>query len=490
MSKKRESTANFPLVGSKKGGGGGFKSKKTFFFKNWEHKSETGEVFLRYGVDLDEKFEDFEEIWTFPSLKNKNLDEKIKKAIEMLWLLAGVSYYKAHLAEKIEFANENFAQITKNQAEFIETVWYNGLGEFFFVNKLKPKRVLVPFARDFEDLKPKTPSAPFSKGEPNPQKQFLLPLGGGKDSLTSILLLGKAKVNFTTWTVNQTSKLALQIQEINKNHVAIKRKICPNLIKLNQNKEIYNGHVPVTMILSAAGVVSALAGGFSGLVLSNEHSASFGNVKIDRFEVNHQWSKSWEAEKAFSSYVKENICADFAYFSLLRNLTEAQIVKIFVELGWERFKTLFSSCNRNFHLPKASEKSTTPLAPLIKGEKSKKELFWCCDCPKCAFVWAILSPLVKKEDLISVFGENLFEKDALRNEFEALMGKTGTIKPLECVGTPEEVCESLEAAQQSGNWPEIADWVIPKFPKTKIQNEKEPHGIPAGLYERIFKDLA
>ena len=70
---------------------------------------------------------------------------------------------------------------------------------------------------------------------------------------------------------------------------------------------------------------------------------------------------------------------------------------------------------------------------------SKKEPWeWCCNCPKCLFVFTILAPFLYKEKLVDIFGEDLFERKDLLNTFIELIGYS-TNKPFECVGTYSEV---------------------------------------------------
>ena len=63
---------------------------------------------------------------------------------------------------------------------------------------------------------------------------------------------------------------------------------------------------------------------------------------------------------------------------------------------------------------------------------------WCNSCPKCLFVYTILSPFLYKEKLINIFGEDLFEKEELLKTFVELCGY-GETKPFECVGTFKEI---------------------------------------------------
>ena len=100
---------------------------------------------------------------------------------------------------------------------------------------------------------------------------------------------------------------------------------------------------------------------------------------------------------------------------MLRPLSEIQIAMLFSKL--EEYHKVFKSCN--------------------VGSKTEPWR-WCCNCPKCLFVYTILSPFLYKEKLIDIFGEDLFEKEELLNTFIELCGY-GEIKPFECVGTYAEV---------------------------------------------------
>ena len=77
------------------------------------------------------------------------------------------------------------------------------------------------------------------------------------------------------------------------------------------------------------------------------------------------------------------------------------------------------------------------LKAVMFGSKGK-EWIWCCDCAKCLFAYIILSPYLYKDKLVSIFGEDLFEKYRLEQTFLELTGN-GKTKPFDCVGTFEEV---------------------------------------------------
>lgn len=71
------------------------------------------------------------------------------------------------------------------------------------------------------------------------------------------------------------------------------------------------------------------------------------------------------------------------------------------------------------------------LKVVMFGSK-EEEWKWCCKCPKCLFVYTILSPYLYKEKLIDIFGKDLFEEESLLNTFIELTGN-GETKPFECV---------------------------------------------------------
>lgn len=67
----------------------------------------------------------------------------------------------------------------------------------------------------------------------------------------------------------------------------------------------------------------------------------------------------------------------------------------------------------------------------------ENEWNWCQECPKCLFVYIILSPFLYKDELIKIFKKDLYEDKKLLPTFIELLGYAET-KPFECVGTYEE----------------------------------------------------
>jgi hypothetical protein len=93
----------------------------------------------------------------------------------------------------------------------------------------------------------------------------------------------------------------------------------------------------------------------------------------------------------------------------------------------------FTSCNTNFK---------------IQGGTTKR---WCGECPKCAFVFAMLAPFVPKEELVNAFGKNLLADEKLIPLYQELLG-VKNFKPFECVGTPDEMRTALTLAAKNGDY--------------------------------------
>ena len=63
-----------------------------------------------------------------------------------------------------------------------------------------------------------------------------------------------------------------------------------------------------------------------------------------------------------------------------------------------------------------------------------KEDIWCGHCPKCLFVWLILSPFLSQKRLTEIFGRNLADDKEMEKYFSQLFGLEKE-KPFECVGS-------------------------------------------------------
>lgn len=359
------------------------------------------------GVELS-----FTETITLPKTPPQSIDRKLlKKLLEGVHLVLGISYYKCYCAQKVSLPYE----LSKQEADFWNIVYRKGLGEFFYRNKINPAN---------------SPKFPYTKGRKHssfqlPTSNFrgLVGLGGGKDSIIVVELLKQRNFDFATFSVETDIKPKL-IHEVSrligKKHLVIQRKLDEKVY----DNHMYNGHIPVSAIYAFLGLFSSVLYGYKHFIVGNEYSSNFGNLKYRGDSINHQWSKSFEFEKLLQDYINHHISEDIFYFSLLRPFYEIRIAKLFARLGKKYFKH-FSSCNRNF--------STTN--ELVGG-------LWCKECPKCVFTFTLLSAFLPKKKLLAIFRKNLYRDKNVLPLFADTLG-FGAIKPFDCIGTFQEAQTAL-----------------------------------------------
>ena len=393
-------------------------------FNGYELKLEKGEIFFHFGF-TGEKNVDFTEKISFPPTKNIIPEALLKSIFDNLMLILGISYWKLYCPKEIVIES-NF--LTKEQAEFWNTVYTKGLGEFFYKNKID-FRGLVKF--------------PFNENAVSVSVNFprkdrsLLGIGGGKDSIVSAELLKESGKQLDL----VTSGFPIQIEVakvIGGKIINVFRQIDLKLLELNKEKGVYNGHIPVSVYYAFVLLLAAALFDYKYVLAGNEKSANYGNVEYLGEMINHQWSKSEEFEKLFQEYVRKFITPDIEYSSLLRKMTELQVVEKFVK--YPQYFKVFSSCNRNFTLLRSSSDE------FRKGK-------WCWRCPKCLFVFISLAAFLPKQEVLDIFGKNLLEDKNLIPLFEELIG-IRNFKPFECVGTPEEVREALRKIAEKGEFNE------------------------------------
>ncbi|MBI4096336.1 MAG: hypothetical protein HY425_01330 [Candidatus Levybacteria bacterium] len=410
-----------------------------FIFKGYESNLEKGEVLFHFGFH-GEKNIDFTEKISFPSVANKIPQVLLKSLLDNLMLILGISYWKLYCPKEI-IVKDNF--LNKEQAEFWNTVYAKGLGEFFYRNKINFRELInFPYV---EGLKVKSIDFPRSN-------RFLLGIGGGKDSIVVAEMLKKENKEFDVLILD--AKIQQDVAAVmDKRPIVFKRKLDPKLFELNKEEGTYNGHIPVSVVYALLGLMASVFYDYDNFVVGNEKSANYGNVRYLGETINHQWSKSEEFEKLFNNYIGKFITPDITYSSPLRNMTELQVVGEFAK--YPEYFQVFSSCNGNFKILRSAQNDM--------GNK------WCGECPKCLFVFLCLAAFLPKEKILDIFGKNLFEDESLLTLFEELIG-TKNFKPFECVGTPQEVKEALGKIIKKG---EFNDAIIIKHFKEEILDKPE-----------------
>lgn len=351
--------------------------------------------------------------------------EALRRLLDHLAVVVSLSYWKAAAPPVIEL---RFGAWTDEDLAAHAAIVAGGFGEYAWANGLEP------------ELRPQWRLGPgaVARGSAGPAPLTglalgggpLVPVGGGKDSCVTVEALRAAGRAPTLVTVNRYPPIQHVIDASGLPDVALTRRLDPALLELN-GRGARNGHVPATAMVSLCVLAAAVVGGFDAVVMSNERSASEGNVEYRGVWVNHQWSKSAEAEAVLAGLVAR-VTPELTYGSLLRPLSELTITRLFAGTC-ARYLDVFTSCNRNFRLD-----------PARRGDR------WCGECPKCQFVYLALSSAMSRSEVERVFGVDVFERSP-RSGFEQLLG-LAEWKPFECVGEAEECRVALAMAARSPSW--------------------------------------
>ncbi|MBN1969829.1 MAG: hypothetical protein JXR48_14620 [Candidatus Delongbacteria bacterium] len=359
-------------------------------------------------------------------------EDNLKTMAFYLGMIELISYYKAFLSPVISI---KCGKLSESDITFWSNLYLNGLGEFFYINN-------ICFGADlFKIVSSGKQHLPIVVPKSD---KTLIPVGGGKDSIVSLEIL--KNIDSKPFVINSSPSQmrSILISGYKETELLkVDRNLDKKIIELN-NQGFWNGHTPFSAMLAITSSVSALLNGFSNIALSNEFSASEGNIIFNNMVINHQYSKSLEAERAISQYIKYRLSESIHYFSFLRPFYELKIAELFTRYDKHLFS--FRSCN--------------------KGSKSDS---WCGNCPKCLFVASILLPFVGSVKLISIFKKDIFSNKDLLDDFKGLTGLR-ELKPLECVGTINEVKAAISKSirKENGYKPFLIQFFLENFNSQEI----------------------
>ena len=389
----------------------------TFTFERQTVKRENGVLSLAFDFNLDGRYH-FHPTLEIPARYVFDWERIPGEQLQALAFQIGmtelVSYWKIACPKRVVV--KPFS-LTDSQKAFWKKLYYNGLGEFLYLNCIS---VSEDDLMQIESIGNQS----FAKVDLPLEERTLIPIGGGKDSVVTLECL-RNEIPVIPMIVNPrgaTLNCVKTAGYCENDFIVINRTLDPTMLKLNAEGYL-NGHTPFSALLAFIGVLVAFGSRSRYIALSNENSAN--ESTVPGTNINHQYSKSIEFERDFRNYVAENLNDKVQYFSFLRPLSELQIAKLFAQC--EAYHLVFRSCN--------------------VGSKTDS---WCGHCPKCLFTWIILSPFLSREKLIEVFGKDLMADASLQPIFEELNG-TAAVKPFECVGTVEEVRACMDAVNGNRN---------------------------------------
>jgi hypothetical protein len=419
-----------------------------------------GIVRLRYGLDGGPEFEERFELPAPPSWDRVDR-ELIEDLLSLLHWVAGVSYYKTAVPPSVAFDGDAPPAAT---ATLLEALYSEGLGEL---------AVTAHLAHLPRPSFPSSGPRAWSTASSEPRR-VLVPVGGGKDSAVAIEVVRRSGVEVELFAIGTAGAIRRTVAVADLPLLRVTRHIDP-LVREKRLEGALNGHVPVTAIVSCVALLVAALHGHDAVAFANERSASAGNREFDGVEINHQYSKSAQAERLLQDALGE-MTADLQIFSVLRPASELAISRAFARLP--QYHSAFTSCNRIFQLEAARRTET-----------------WCCHCDKCRFVFLILAPFLAPEELRAIFGTDMLDDESQYADFALLTG-TGGHKPFECVGEVEESVAAARLLAGDDRWrnhrvvARLADEVLPRIgaqegdPAVALQLSDE-HTIPPNLVDAV-----
>lgn len=402
-----------------------------FSYKNYEVQDTKSELQITYHFEIP-GLSRFAPTWRFPKKdaapialsENRTLQEMIFS----LGMMELISYWKIACPPKVIVSA---GTLSDDQIRWWKDLYYLGLGEFFYTNGIHADpESFMELTSDRDAYSGQDRPCPASGG-------CLIPIGGGKDSACTIEMLKKSGQPIRTYIINPRGATLKTVEAAGfpmEHSIHARRTLDSRMIELNK-KGYLNGHTPFSALVAFSSLITAYLHRLKYIALSNESSANESTVAGST--VNHQYSKSFKFEQDFHNYEKTYIRSGIHYFSMLRPLSEFQIAKYFA--GATAYHDIFRSCN-----------------------VGSKQDIWCGHCPKCLFVFLILSPFLSHTRLTEIFGADMTNDPSMQEDFEKLAGLHSE-KPFECVGSRDEVnaalCLTIEQMEKTGEpLPYLLDW--------------------------------
>lgn len=390
----------------------------TFIFKDYGYDATDKTAWFEYEHDNGYAFR---ETMRFGAARDDYDAAVLERGLFLTFLLVGTSYWKTFPVRDVVFER---GAIDAWQADFINSVYQEGMSQFAFENNLN---------RD--NLAHFTPTVQDSYSALSYEGEGILSLqSGGKDSLLLARLLDNHELPYLPWYISNGPSHPEVLEKLGESVLLAHRTIDRQALTQALVDGGKNGHVPVTFIVLGYALLQAIISGKKVILAAIAHEGDEPHEWIDDLPVNHQWSKTWQAEQLFAAYVDRYISPDLQVGSPLRHLSELKVAELFVSEAWAKFGHSFSSCNTGNYQQGADN----------------RQLTWCAQCPKCANSYLLFAPFIDKKILDELLGGDLFSRPELVETFKGLLGIDGVMKPFECVGEIDELRAAYHQAIANG----------------------------------------
>lgn len=156
------------------------------------------------------------------------------------------------------------------------------------------------------------------------------------------------------------------------------------------------------------------------IVLANDKSSNEANVVHQGRSVNHQSAKGNEYIRRFNDFLSRK-GLPFRYISICEESYSIAAVEQLARWNQNSLKEL-TCCN--------------------EAQWSLDAERWCCNCPKCAFSYALIEASTSRNFAIGAVGKDLLSQHNLREVWQRLYDPEQE-KPFECVGEKYETLMAL-----------------------------------------------
>jgi hypothetical protein len=220
---------------------------RRFEYAGFDLEPERNRVVCRYRLDGRE----FREVISFPGGGDWS-QPAVAAAARLLFLLTGVSYYKAGAPAVIDMGT---TALTGTERRFLREFYLEGLGEYAYRNGL-----------DLSDLRIEGPELVRDGpvGYTGGDGRALIPFGGGVDSIVTVELIRKRADDAALFVVNRPDDRFDAIEEpaaVTGLPVVRAERSMDEQILRSRELGFLNGHVPVTGVISAIAVLAAVLEG-------------------------------------------------------------------------------------------------------------------------------------------------------------------------------------------------------------------------------------
>jgi|GEM_PF-2131160 len=260
------------------------------------------------------------------------------------------------------------------------------------------------------------------------KNSYLLAVSGGKESTFAFEWMQKANLSVETFTLHNAGGILgdywqdkFPVFDYIKNQTHLWE------VKAHPKQDPaeyfnYHGVRNDPTITNALFIMMMIAQqqGHQFLVLANDKSSNESNATYQGKEVNHQSAKGNAYIERFNNFLEKK-GLPFQYVSICEEVYSIGAVHQ-LSIWHKNILNDLTSCN--------------------EAQWDPKNIRWCCNCPKCAFSYALIESVTDYNFAQKAVGKDLFAVTQLEYIWKLLFDPNFE-KPFECVGEKRETLMAL-----------------------------------------------